>query len=82
MITRASERKFFRVTKVDTGPPNLIGPPSLIGAHAIKSVFVERGADLHLKVGDINIRIQLGPTKNTTIHKIGLNPARGLGEAL
>ena len=30
-------------TKVDTGPPNLIGPPpSRIGAHAVKSFFVRR----------------------------------------
>ena len=38
------------------------------------------GVDLHLKVrGDNDIRIQLGPTKNTTRHKIGLNPARESG---
>ena len=39
-VTRASKRKFPGGTKVDTGPPNLIGPPSLIGAHAVKSFFV------------------------------------------
>ena len=27
-------------TKVDSGPPNVIGPPSLIEAHGIKSIFV------------------------------------------
>ena len=39
------------------------------------------GVDLHLKVRDNNIRMQLGPMKNTTIHKIGLNPVRESGGA-
>ena len=39
--------------------------------------------DLHLKAReDDDIRMQLGPMKNTTKHKIGLNPARGSGGAL
>ena len=40
------------------------------------------GVDLYLKVRDNDIRIQLGPIKNTTRHKIGLNPAKGSERAL
>ena len=39
-IAMASERKFPGGTKVDTGPPNLLGLPSIIGANAVKSFFV------------------------------------------
>ena len=69
-------------TKVDTVTRNFIAPPSLIGAHAVKSFFV-RCLQIYIwKRGDNDIRIQLGPLKNTTRHKIGLNPARGSEGAL
>ena len=75
-LTEPQRENFPGGTKVDTWPPNHIAPPSLIGDHAVKS-FCRMGVDLHN-----NIRIQLGPTKNTSRHKIGLNPARGSGGAL
>ena len=50
------------------GPKSHWAPPSLIGAHAIKSFFVGRDVDLHLKVmGDDDIRIQLGSMKSTML---------------
>ena len=53
-------------TNVNTGPLNLIGAMPL--NHCVCPLSV----DIHLK-----FRMQLGPVKNTTRHKIRLNPAGG-----
>ena len=59
------------------------GPPSLIGDPCRLIIFCPMGYRSSFKSeGDNDIRLQLGPTKNTTRHKIGLNPARGFGGAL
>ena len=73
---RASERNFPGGTKVDTGPPNLIGPQALSGPMPLNH-FLSDGCKSSFKSEGITIYCkQLRLTKNTTRHKIGLNPAR------
>ena len=80
---RASERKFSRGYEGQyRAPKSYWAPQALSGAHALKS-FLSDGCRSSFKSEEITIyRIQLGPMKNKARHKIGLNPARGLGGAL
>ena len=82
VCTGPQRENFPGGTKGDTGPPNLIGPPKPYRVPCRKIIFCRMGVDLHLKGGGNDIRIQLGPMKNTARHRIGLNLARGTGGAL
>ena len=83
VIVRASERKFSRGYEGQYRASNLIEPiKPLLGAHAVKSFLLDGCRSSFESERDNDIRIQLGPMKNTTRHNIGLNPARGSGGAL
>ena len=81
--------KFSGCSKVNTGPPNLIGPPKALsrGPYCFIIFFLSNGRRPSFKSeGDNDIHIQLGPMKNTTRHKTGLGehcelPQWGLGGA-
>ena len=52
---RASEKIFSGGTKVDTGPPNLIGFQALSGPMPLKDFFCPMGVDLRLKVYGLRV---------------------------
>ena len=64
-------------TKVDIGPPKPYRGPTPLNhflLNGCKSSFESEGLTI--------FAYSYGPMKNTTRHKIGLNPARGSGGAL
>ena len=75
------EKIFQGVRRSIPGPQILLGPQALSGPMPLNH-FLSDGCRFSFKSEGITIhRIQLGPMKNTTRHKIGLNPARGFGGA-
>ena len=83
--SRASKRKFsrgyeslYRAPKSYWAPQALSGPMllNLFLSDEHRSSFKSKGITI------FRIRIQLGPMKNTTRRKIGLNPARRFGGTL
>ena len=76
------EKIFQGVRRSIQGVQILLGPQALSG-HMLLNHFLSNGCRSLFKSAGITIyRMQLELLKNTTRHKIGLNPARGFGEAL
>ena len=80
---RASERKFSRGYEGRYRAPKSYWAPQALSGPMPLNHFLSDGCRSSFKSEwDNDIRIQLEPMKNTTRHKIGLNPARGSGGAL
>ena len=83
MSTQGLKEKIFQGTRRSIpGPQILLDPQALSGPMPLNH-FLSDGCRSTFKSEEVNdIRIQLGPMKNTARHEIGLNPARETGGAL
>ena len=84
-IQGLGEKIFQGVRRSLSGPQILLGPPSpkpYQGPMPLNHFLSDRCRSSFKSEGITVYHIQLGPMKNTTRHKIGLNPARGSGGAL
>ena len=82
-VSRASERTFLRVYEGRYRAPKSYWAPQALSGPMPLNHFLSDGCRSSFKSEGITIYCtQLGPMKNTTRHKIRLNPARGSGGVL
>ena len=76
------EKIFQVVQRSIPGPKSYWAPQALLGPMPLNHFLSDGCRSSFKSEGTTIYRIQLGPMENTTRHQIGLNPARGCGEAL